>query len=92
MDVSVFDYPKLLFFTNGNPFIGSYRGMNYILTPKQDKEAGESSLQVAVWYGPYCSAMSEMVAETVLPLSEEGLAQSREYLAEQYAIFCEQQN
>lgn len=92
MDTSMFDYPKLLFFTNGNPFTGSYKGMNYILTPKKDKETGESSLQVAVWYGPYCSAMSEMVAETSLPLSEDGLEQSRAFLAEQYAVFCEQQN
>lgn len=92
MDSGVFEYPKLLFFTNGNPFAGSYKGMNYILTPKKDKETGESSLTVAVWYGPLCSAMSEMVAETVLPLSEEGLTQSRAFLAEQYTIFCEQQN
>ncbi len=92
MDNSVFDYPKLLFFTNGNAFTGSYKGLNYILTPKKDKETGESSLTVAVWYGPYCSSMSEMVAETILPLSEEGLEQSRTFLAEQYAAFCEQQN
>ncbi len=92
MDSTAFDYPKLLFFTNGNPFTGSYKGMNYILTPKKDKETGESSLEVAVWYGPLCSAMSEMVASTVLPLTEEGLEQSRAYLAEQYAVFCEQQN
>ncbi len=92
MDTAVFDYPKLLFFTNGNTFTGSHKGMNYILTPKKDKETGESSLTVAVWYGPLCSAMSEMVAETVLPLTQEGLDQSRVYLAEQYAFFCEQQN
>ena len=92
MDACMFDYPKLLFFTNGNTFTGSYKGMNYILTPKKDKETGESSLTVAVWYGPLCSALSEMVAETVLPLSEEGLTQSREYLKEQYDVFCQQQN
>ncbi len=91
MDNSVFDYPKLLFFTNGNTFTGSYKGMNYILTPKKDKETGESSLTVAVWYGPFCSALSEMVAQTEMPLSEEGLEQSRVYLAEQYTAFCEQQ-
>ena len=92
MDTSVFEYPKLLFFTNGNTFTGSYKGMNYMLTPNKDKETGESGLTVAVWYGPMCSALSEMVAETVLPLSEEGLTQRRVYLAEQYDVFCQQQD
>jgi len=92
MDTSVFAYPKLHFFTSGNPYTGSHRGMNYKLVPVIDKEADTKVLKVAVWYGPNCSTLSEMEAETELPLTEDGLAQSREYLAEQYAIFCEKHN
>ncbi len=88
----MFAYPKLHFFTSGNPYTGSHNGMNYKLTPVIDKETKQGILKVAVWYGPYCSALSETVAQTELPLDEEGLAASRTYLAEQYAIFCEKQN
>ncbi len=90
MDVSAFAYPKLHFFTSGNPFTGSHNGMNYKLVPFVDKENDIKELRVAVWYGPFCSEKSEMAVETALPLTEEGLAESRRYLAEQYEVFCAQ--
>lgn len=86
MDQNAFAYPKLHYFKSGNPFTGSYKGMNYMLTPQKGEE--ESSLEVAVWYGPFCSSVSEMVAQISLPLSDDGLEQSRAFLWEQYAIFC----
>lgn len=78
MTDSVFEYPKLHYFRSGNRFSGSYKGLNYLITPKNDQ------LHIDVWYGPYCSAVSDMVDATDLPLSDEGLAESRRYLLQQY--------
>ncbi len=80
MDPNAFAYPKLYYFQSGNPYTGSYKGLNYKLTP------GEDTLHVAVWYGSFCSEKSEMVAETDLPLTEQGLSDSRQYLWEQYKL------
>lgn len=78
MDEGAFAYPEWHYFKFGNRFTGSWKGMNYVITPAED------TIHVAVWYGPLCSAVSEMVAQTDLPLSAEGIEKSREYLWEQY--------
>lgn len=86
MDQGAFAYPKLYYFQSGNPYTGSWKGLNYKLTPKKDKESGEEALIVQVWYGPYCSEASDMVDEVTLPMTEEGLESSRNYLWEQYCL------
>jgi len=78
MEAGAFTYPKLHFFKSGNPYYGSYKGLNYKITPREDM------LDIIVWYGLYCSSVSETVAQTVLPMTEEGLENSREYLWDQY--------
>ncbi len=88
MDKSVFAYPKVYYFECGNPYTGSYKGMNYKLTPQKDEETGEKSILVSVWYGMFGSAVSEIVAEYTVSMSENGLERSREYLCEQYDIFA----
>lgn len=87
MDQGAFAYPKLHYFKSGNPYTGSFRGLNYMLEPLKDKETGEETLKISVWYGPFCSTASEMVATTTLPLTQDALEESREYLWEQYRIF-----
>ena len=78
MEKDAFAYPELHYFKSGNTYSGSYKGLNYILTPDDE------TLHIAVWYGMYCSAVSEMKALHDLPLTAEGLAESRQYLWEQY--------
>lgn len=80
MDEGAFTYPKLSYFKSGNPFTGSWKGLNYKLIPEED------TLHIAVWYGAYCSTVSEMAAETDLPLTDDGLTKSRQYLWEQYTL------
>jgi hypothetical protein len=86
MDEKAFSYPKLHYFKSGNVFTGSYKGLNYKIDPKED------GLHIGIWYGPLCSALSEMAVETVLPLTDQGLSDSRQYLWEQYKLFLKQKN
>ncbi len=86
MDAQAFLYPKLHYFKSGNVFTGSYKGLNYKLEPKEDL------LCVSVWYGPLCSALSEMAAQTEVPMTDEGLLQSREYLWGQYTAYLKAEN
>ncbi len=86
---TAFAYPKLYYFLSGNEYTGSYKGMNYKLKITTCEKDGEETkvLWLSVWYGPYCSALSEPVAEFTFPVTEEGLDQSRDCLREQYAAF-----
>lgn len=86
MDQGAFAYPKLYYFQSGNPYTGSWKGLNYKIEPLTDEDSGEKLLGVSVWYGPFCSDVSEMVSEIFLPMTEEGLERSREHLWEQYGI------
>ena len=52
MEKDAFTYPELHYFKSGNTYSGSYKGLNYILTPDDE------TLHIAVWYGMYCSAVS----------------------------------
>ncbi len=78
MDKDAFAYPELHYFKSGNTYSGSYKGLNYKLTPD-----GET-LHIVIWYGMYCSAVSEMRAQKELPLTADGLEESRQYLWERY--------
>lgn len=82
-----FPLPGIHFFISGNPFTGSFKGLNYKVIPvKADEEKDiDSHLTVSVWYGMLCSDLSEIQAVAEFPLDIDGLAQAEAWLAEQYA-------
>ena len=82
-----FPLPGIHFFVSGNPFTGSYRGLNYRVTPvKADVEKDiDSHLAVSVWYGMLCSDLSEMAAQADFSLDTDGLAAAEGWLQQQYA-------
>ena len=59
------------FFSNRNTYTGSAGRLRYLVSP------GEKTLDVQVWNQDVCS----------FPLSPEGLAETRVWLAEQYRRF-----
>ena len=88
MALRPFFMPGIQFFMSGNPFTGSYQGLNYRLVPvKADVEKDiDSHLEAAVWYGMLCSDLSEMVARQDFPLDTDGLTAADAWIQEQYAV------
>ena len=88
-----FPIPGILFFTSGNPFTGSWKGLNYKLLPvKGDAEKDITAhIDAAVWLGEKCSELSEMVATAEFPLDKDGLAAVESWLREQFAAFIEEE-
>ncbi|MBQ8683045.1 MAG: hypothetical protein IJ518_00835 [Clostridia bacterium] len=84
--VEPFFIPGIQFFISGNPFSGSYKGLNYRVVPvKANVEKDiDSHLEVAVWYGMLCSDLSEMAAREQFPLDVDGLEQTKGWLQQQY--------
>ena len=82
-----FPIPPVLFFINGNPFSGSYKGLNYKVVPvKGDAEKEiQSHLNVCVWYGMLCSDLAEIVATAEFPMDTDGTAALEEWLKARYA-------
>ena len=89
MPLRDFPLPGILYFTSGNPFTGSYKGLNYRVLPVKAKAEEEISahFEAAVWTGEKCSELSEMKATAQFPLDEEGLAATEVWLREQYQAF-----
>ena len=85
-----FPIPAILFFTSGNPFSGSYKGMSYRLDPvKADAEKDiDAHIDVCVWTGEKCSELSEMRATAVFSLDTDGLIAAEEWLRAQYRQFA----
>ena len=83
-----FPLPGILFFTSGNPFSGSYKGLNYRVEPVKAKPEEDISahFDVCVWLGEKCSELSEMAATTQFPLDTDGLTASEDWLREQYKL------
>ena len=84
-----FPIPGILFFTSGNPFSGSFKGLNYRLDPVKGKAEEDvvPHIDVRVWIGEKCSDLSEMRAVMEFPLDKDGLTAAEAWLQEQYAIF-----
>ena len=93
MALADFPLPGIQFFISGNPYSGSHKGLNYIVTPiKADVEKDiDSHLEVKVWYGMLCSDLAEMVARADFPLDTDGIAAAVAWLREQYGVYLEQQ-
>ena len=86
-----FPLPGILFFTSGNPFSGSYKGLNYRVDPVKSKPEEDISAHFAacVWLGEKCSELSEMAATAQFPLDVDGLAATEEWLREQYKLLMD---
>ncbi len=89
MENGMFQLPTITFFVNGNPYSGSYRGMNYLATPvKADVEKDvEAHIILKVWYGPLCSDLADIVATHTVGLDTDGLVTATAWLNDQYAVF-----
>ncbi len=66
-----FYLPNLSTFQNKNTFYGSLDELRFRVAYQEDEEAGKQ-FHVCTWPGPYCLAESEVTAEAVFPLDEEG--------------------
>lgn len=88
-----FPLPGILFFTSGNPFTGSYKGLNYKVVPIKAKaeENIAAHFDVAVWTGEKCSELSEMRATTEFPLDKDGLTATEDWLRTQYQEFVKEE-
>lgn len=88
-----FPLPGILFFTSGNPFTGSYKGMNYRVDPVKAKaeENISAHFAVCVWTGEKCSELCEMRATAQFPLDKDGLTAAEDWLREQYAAVLEEE-
>ena len=70
--------PTLHTFENNNVFTGSWDMLRFKITPsitmKTPKEVDmeASSMKAEYWHGLFCYEKSEIEAEQVFPLSEEG--------------------
>ncbi len=88
MSLKDFPIPGIHFFISGNPYSGSYKGLNYRIIPvKADVEKNmDSHLEASVWYGMLCSDLSEMAAEATFSLDTDGLTEVEAWLRQQYAL------
>ena len=85
-----FPIPGILYFTSGNPFSGSYKGMSYRLDPVKGKaeENITAHIDACVWTGEKCSELSEMRATAEFSLDTDGLAAAENWLREQYTAYA----
>ncbi|MBR1781410.1 MAG: hypothetical protein IJ751_08435 [Oscillospiraceae bacterium] len=81
-----FFLPNLLSFTNGNTYLGSFLGLRFRVKPAEQERDGEKRavLECLCWYGEYCLEESEVVAEEVFPLDEQGREQVVDWLEAQW--------
>ena len=84
-----FPLPGILFFTSGNPFSGSYKGMSYRieLVKSKAEENITAHLYVFTWTGEKCSALSEKRSEAEFPLDVDGVAAAEEWLRAEWKKF-----
>ena len=87
-----FPLPKILFFTSGNPFSGSYKGLSYRVEPvKGDAEKDITAhLYVFTWTGEKCSQLSEKRSEKEFPLDTDGLTAAEEWLRAEWQAFVKE--
>ena len=80
--------PTLHTFENNNVFTGSWGLLRFKITPsitmKTPKEVDmeASSMKAEYWHGLFCYEKSEIEAEQVFPLSEEGRSDMYRWLKE----------
>lgn len=72
--------PTLSFWENGNSWYGSLGQARFFIQPQEDR------LTVQLWRGPLTKELSEILAETSVPLSPEGLDQLTAWLDQQAEV------
>lgn len=81
--------PTLLFWENKNTWYGSKGLARFFIKPVTvDPPEGEEGqprtmLEVELWQGPLTKALSEIITTASFPMTEEGLAQTTDWLEEQ---------
>lgn len=71
--------PTLSFWENGNSWYGSLGRARFFIQPQ------EGQLTVQLWQGPFTRELSEVLAETAFPMSQEGIEELTDWLAGQAA-------
>ena len=79
------EIPTLLFWENGNSWYGSLGSARFFIKPETPEGAEEQQLSVRLWRGPLTMDLSEIIATAAFPVTEDGLAQTAAWLAEQAA-------
>ena len=89
MPLRDFPIPGILFFTSGNPFSGSYKGLNYRIYPIKGKAEEDIAphLYVFTWMGEKCSELSEKRSEAEFSLDIDGVAAAEEWLRAEWKRF-----
>ena len=89
MPLPAFPLPNILFFTSGNPFSGSYKGLNYRIHPIKGKAEEDIAphLYVFTWTGEKCSELSEKRSEAEFSLDIDGVAAAEEWLRAEWKRF-----
>lgn len=83
--------PVLHSFENNNVFTGSYGRLRFKITPAvvmanaKEVDMAQSTVKAEYWHGVYCYELSEIEAEQVFPMSEEGREAIRTWLWENRA-------
>ncbi|MBS7218660.1 MAG: hypothetical protein KH028_04500 [Oscillospiraceae bacterium] len=86
--LSPIEIPTMLFWENGNTWYGSKGEARFFIHPSShDVEDGSTHtmLDVELWKGPLCRALSQVLANASFPLTEEGLVQLTVWLEEKAA-------
>lgn len=80
--------PVLHSFENNNVFTGSFGNLRFKITPNvimanaKEVDMEQSSVKAEYWHGAFCYEKSEIEAEKVFPMSEEGREAIRDWLWE----------
>ena len=81
--------PTLLFWENKNTWYGSKGLARFFIKPvtvESEEAPPENRLEVELWRGPLMKSLSEVIATSSFPVSEEGLVQMTAWLEEQAEI------
>lgn len=79
------EIPTLLFWENGNSWYGSQGSARFFIKPELPDGAEEPQLSVQLWKGPLAMDLSEIIAESAFPVTQEGIAQTTTWLEERAA-------
>ena len=80
--------PTLHWFDNKNSFSGSYGNFRFLVKPdvtmatSKEVDYEASSLKCEFWHGPFCYELSTIEQARVFPLSDEGVANMKQWLEE----------
>ena len=78
--------PTLHSFAMNNIFTGSWGAFRFRAEPKvimataKEVDFEQSSIRAEFWHGPFCYALSTMEAERTFPMTQEGLAELKQWL------------